>query len=248
MRVHAFVRAGQRVPDGVDGVGRVPARLRVLAEGRVGAVVSDAPARPRRPRPRHLAAHQGLLLALGEGGPVLPMRFGTVLPDEATVRRGLAAAEARHLATLERLSGRIEVAVAAHAPAQALASLVREDPAIRRLREEARRCPGYEARARLGEAVLTAMARRAAEAARHAVLELTPLARAVTPGPRVSGSVLTTSFLVDRATVDRFRDAVREFAVRRRDRVDLRVAGPLPCYSFVPPERVAAGPGDTAAT
>lgn len=233
--VYAIVRAKQPAPAGACGVGSPPLPLRVLTQGPLAAVVSDVPPKLRARR-RDLLAHQELLLRLTESGPVLPMRFGMVAPDEATVHEQLAAAEGRHLAALERLAGRVEVNVKALAPPDALAGLVREDRNIQQLREAARRHPGYEANLRLGEAVVTALSRRAAEAGRRAVLELTPLAHAVAAGPEVSGCVLNTSFLVDRAAGDRFRAVAREFAALRRDHVELRVAGPLPCYSFVAPE------------
>jgi hypothetical protein len=209
--------------------------LRVVAEGQVGAVVSDAPPK-LRPRRRDLIAHQDVLSRLIGSGPVLPMRFGMVAPDEAMVREQLAAARDRHLTALEHVADRVEVNVKALSPSDALAGLVREDRAIQQLREAARRRPGYEANLRLGEAVAAALSRRATEAGRRAVLELTPLAHAVAVGPQVSGCVLNTSFLVDRAAAGPFRTAAEKFAAHHRDRVELRVAGPLPCYSFVAAE------------
>lgn len=240
--VYAIVRAEQRVPKGLAGVGSPPLPLRFLVEGPLGAVVSDAPPKLRARR-RDLLAHQDLLLRLTGSGPTLPMRFGTVAPDEAAVRAQLIAAEHPHLTALERLDGRVEVNVKAFAPSHALAHLVREDQSIRRLHEAARRRPGYEANLRLGEAVVTALSRRAAEAGRSAVRELTPLADAVATGPEVPGCVLNTSFLVGRAAEGRFRAAARDFAKARQDRVELRLAGPLPCYSFVGADGPLAGAG-----
>ncbi|MFE4644560.1 GvpL/GvpF family gas vesicle protein [Streptomyces sp. NPDC056730] len=240
--VYAIVGAERRAPRGVAGVGSPPLPLRVLVEGRLGAVVSDAPPKLRARR-RDLLAHQNLLLRLSAEGPSLPMRFGMVAPDEAAVREQLTAAEDRHLTALERITGRVEVNLKAFAPSDALASLVREDRNVQRLHEAARRRPGYEANLRLGEAVVTALSRRAAEAGRDAVRELTPLAHAVAVGPQVPGCVLNMSFLVDSAADGRFRSAAQGFAADRRDRVELRVAGPLPCYSFVEADGPFAGAG-----
>lgn len=83
-----------------------------IEEGRVAAVVSQAPPKLRARR-RDLLAHQELLLALSEHGPVLPMRFGMVAPDETVIRRQLADDEERHLAALESLAGRVEINVKA---------------------------------------------------------------------------------------------------------------------------------------
>jgi hypothetical protein len=209
--------------------------LRVLSEGRLGVVVSEAPLK-LRPRRRDLLAHQDLLLGLSGSGPVLPMRFGMVAPDEATVRGQLAGAEDRYLTALEHVADRVEVNVKAFPATDALAALVDEDKGIRRLREDARQHPGYETNLRLGEAVATALTRRAAEAGRLAVGELTPLAHAVAVGPDVSGCVLNMSFLVERTVAGEFSQVAQQFAALHRDHVELRIAGPLPCYSFVAPE------------
>ncbi|MEU0039037.1 MULTISPECIES: GvpL/GvpF family gas vesicle protein [unclassified Streptomyces] len=233
--VYAVVRAGNPLPTGANGVGSPAAPLRTVRQGRVAAVVSEAPPNLRARR-RDLLAHQELLLRLSDQGPVLPMRFGMVAPDEELVRGQLAAREAEHLAVLDLLADGVEVNVKAFPAQNALGSLVAEDKRVRRLRDEARRRPGYEANVRLGEAVATALDGRAAEAGRRVLRELTPKARAVATGPEVQGCVLNVSFLVDRADSDDFRGAAERFAEAHRDRVELRLAGPLPCYSFVSAE------------
>ncbi|MFJ7999702.1 GvpL/GvpF family gas vesicle protein [Streptomyces sp. NPDC096310] len=240
--VYAIVRAEQRAPREIAGVGSPPLPLHVLTEGRLGAVISDAPPNLRARR-RDLLAHQEVLARLTAVGPALPMRFGMVAVDEAAVRAQLAASEEHHLVVLDRLAGRVEVNLKAFAPSDVPAPLVREHRTIRRLYDTARRSPGYEANLRLGEAVATELARGAAEAGRDAVRKLTPLAHAVAGGPQVPGCVLNVSFLVDRAAGDRFLAVAREFAASRRERVELRVAGPIPCYSFVEAEGPLAGAG-----
>ncbi|MBZ4014960.1 GvpL/GvpF family gas vesicle protein [Streptomyces purpurogeneiscleroticus] len=230
--VYAVIRSGQPLPAHARGVGGPPAALRILREGAIAAIVSDAPPQLRARR-RDLLAHQELLLALSEDGPVLPMRFGVVAADERTLREQLAEARTRHLATLEQLAGRVEFNVKAVAAQNALAALVREDPAIRQLREDARHRPGYAADLRLGEAVATALARRAAEAGTQVVRELTSLAHAVAAGPEVQGCAVNASFLVARDDVERFTATARQLAFTHHERAELRLAGPLPCYSFV---------------
>ncbi|MFH9610646.1 GvpL/GvpF family gas vesicle protein [Streptomyces sp. NPDC017448] len=230
--VYAVVRRGTPLPAGAGGVGDPPGVPRTVTIGGIAAVVSDAPARLRARR-RDLLAHQNLLMGLAEGGPVLPMRFGMVAPDEDTLLARLAGARRSHLAILEQLDGHVEVNVKALPAPDSLAEVVVEDAVVRRLRDEARRRPGYEASVRLGEAVASALTRRAAEAGREVLRELAPLARATAPGPDVQGCALNTSFLVPRGRSQRFRTAAERLAEAHRSRVELRFAGPLPCYSFV---------------
>jgi Gas vesicle synthesis protein GvpL/GvpF len=235
--VYGVVRSGHPLPAAARGVGAL--RVRRLRAGRLTAVVSEVPD-GLRARRRDLMAHQGLLLELARGGPVLPMRFGMVSPDEQTVLGRLDADREEYLAALERLDGRCEMNVKALPAEHAVEPLVREDPQVRRLTEQARRHPGYEASVRLGEAVAAGLARRAAEAAGRALRELSALADGAVRGPEVPGCALNMSFLVAREQDDRFRAAVERFADGHRDRVELRLTGPLPCYSFVPADRTGA--------
>ncbi|MEU2583511.1 GvpL/GvpF family gas vesicle protein [Streptomyces avermitilis] len=237
--VYAIIRAGRPLPTGAGGVGSPAAPVRTVRQGRLAAVVSEAPPKLRARR-RDLLAHQELLLRLSAEGPVLPMRFGMVAPDEETVRGRLAADEADHIAALERLSDGVEINVKALPAQNALADLVAEDKKVRRLRDEARRRPGYEASLRLGEAVAAALQSRAAAAGRRILRELTPLARAVAPGPDVQGCVLNVSFLVGRGDSNDFHRVAERFADKHRTHVELRLAGPLPCYSFVSAEATHA--------
>ncbi|MGX1850064.1 GvpL/GvpF family gas vesicle protein [Streptomyces sp. NBC_01456] len=232
--VYGIVRAGHPLPSAPVGVGDPPGAVGTLAEGRLAAVISPAPPRLRARR-RDLLAHQELLLALAADGPVLPMRFGMVAPDETVIRRQLSEAEDRHLAALDGVAGRVEINVKALPADEALPALVQGDATIRQLREAVRRRPSYEANVRLGEAVATALARRAAEAGREIVRELSSTAHAVCAGPEVSGCQVNVSFLVDRGDSAGFVAAAELLARRRQDRVVLRVAGPLPCYSFLEP-------------
>ncbi|MET7365782.1 GvpL/GvpF family gas vesicle protein [Streptomyces sp. NPDC005566] len=238
--VYAIVPTGGSLPRKAAGVGSPPAALRLIGEGPVTAVVSDAPPQLRARR-RDLMAHQDLLMGLADLGPVLPMRFGMVAADEDTVRGELAGSRESHLASLRHLTDGVEMNLKALPAQDALAAVLAEENQVRRLREEVRRRPGYEASVRLGEAIATALSRRAADAGKRIVRTLTPMARAVAAGPEVHGCALNVSFLIDRRDSERFRTAAQSFADTHRAHVELRIAGPLPCYSFV-----AAQPARTA--
>ncbi|MEV8397282.1 GvpL/GvpF family gas vesicle protein [Streptomyces niveus] len=240
--VYGVVRRSHPLSPGAVGVGEPPAPVRLLPADDLAVVVSAAyPG--LRARRRDLMAHQGLLMTLAEAGPVLPMRFGMVAPDEATVLAGVAARHGEHVAVLERLDSRVEMNIKITPVQDNLAALLREDPAVRRIREETRRHPGYEANVRLGEAVAAGLRRRAAVAAARLPAEfagITGMADDVRPGPDVEGCVLNVSFLVPRREEGRFRNVAERFAADHRDRLELRVTGPLPCYSFVAPQPVPA--------
>lgn len=228
--VFSIVRAGHPLPASVGGT--IASTLRAVREGELAAVVSDAPEQ-LRPRRRDLMAHQNVLSALAAGGPLLPMRFGTVAADEDVVSRQLREGRERHAEALDRLAGRCEFNVKAQPTDRALARVVREDPAVRRLREAARSRPGFEAEVRLGEAVASALSATATRAGQDLVRELTSVAVEVCEGPAVRGCVVNVSFLVETVSADAFRATADRLADARGDEAGLRITGPLPCYSFV---------------
>jgi hypothetical protein len=237
--VYGIVGGSHPLPPGASGVGEPPATVRLLPAGELAVAVS-ATHPGLRARRRDLMAHQGLLLTLAQAGPVLPMRFGVVAPDEAAVLADVAARRSEHAGVLERLDDRIEMNIKITPLQDNLAALIREDPVVRRMREETRRHPGYEANIRLGEAVVAGLRRRAAVASARLPDRFAKIADDMRPGPDVEGCVLNASFLVPRREEGRFRGVAERFATEHRDRLDLRLTGPLPCYSFVTSEPVPA--------
>ncbi|MFI8851604.1 GvpL/GvpF family gas vesicle protein [Streptomyces sp. NPDC053499] len=231
--VYAIVHAGRSLPPEARGVGRPPASVRLLPVGELAAVVSDVP-EDLRARRRDLMAHQDLLIRLGADAPVLPMRFGMVAEDTRTVTEAVAAAAATHLAALERLRDRTEMNLKATPAQSGIESLVRADADLRRLLTDVRRRPSYEGNVRLGQAVADGLTRRATRAVEEALPRLTALADGFVRGPEVPGCVLNGSFLVPAAASERFRAEVERTAAAHADQVELRLTGPLPCYSFVP--------------
>ncbi|MEU0837459.1 GvpL/GvpF family gas vesicle protein [Streptomyces sp. NPDC005969] len=107
---------------------------------------------------------------------------------------------------------------------------------VRRLLEESRRRPGCEAGLRLGEAVAAGLEFRAAETRRRVLGELTSMARVVAIGPDVQECVLNASFLVNHGGSENFRSVAERTADAHRPHVELRLAGPLPCFGFVAAE------------
>lgn len=220
-------------------VGDENARVSVLSQDGLAAVVSSVSDRPRARR-RDLSAHQDVLRVLAENGSVLPMRFGVIAPDAETVLSGLDSARTAHLAALERLAGKAEWNLKGVSVPDSLADLMREDASLRALRESTRRQPGYEANVRLGEAVAAGLQRRAEQAAAEVVAELRPLAAELSEGRDISGGALNASFLVPRAAERAFGRAVHALSARHQARIALTLTGPLPCYSFVAADAVPA--------
>ncbi|MDQ7906368.1 GvpL/GvpF family gas vesicle protein [Phytohabitans sp. ZYX-F-186] len=100
-------------PAELVGLGGPDAAVWRVPAGSTAGVVAAAPGWLRA-RPRDLLAHQLVLDCLWQGGPVLPARYGTVAPDEQTLRAALRGCASRHLDALAQVAGRVEVDVGVH--------------------------------------------------------------------------------------------------------------------------------------
>jgi hypothetical protein len=235
-------RSHPALPDGMDGVGDPARPVRVLKEGELAALVSDAPD-GLRPKRRDLIAHQNVLAEAGAAGPVLPMRFGSVAPDDESVTGVLAERAEHYRERLRTLDGKVEYNVkASHVEEAVLHHVMAEDREIRSLAEANRRAGGgsYEDKLRLGEMVAAAVRAKETEDAAEVRRALEAAAEAVSVGPESSGWLVNVSFLVDRNAAEPFLAAVEQ-ARKNLPHLELRANGPLPPYSFVEP-----GPAQTA--
>jgi len=232
------------LPDGMEGVGEPARQVRIIKKGDLAAVVSDAP-EGLRPKRRDLLAHQNVLAETGAAAAVLPMRFGSVSPDDAAVA-GVLAERADHFKErLEALSGKVEYNVkATHDEEAVLHRVMSENPEVRSLTEANRKAGGgsYDDKLRLGEVVVAAVQHREAEDAAELQRALEPVAAAVSVGPESTGWLANLSFLVERASAEDFIAAVEELR-KAQPHLEVRLHGPLPPYSFVEP-----GPSEPAET
>ncbi|MFI6438633.1 GvpL/GvpF family gas vesicle protein [Streptomyces sp. NPDC050759] len=232
------------LPEDLVGVGDPALPVRVLKEGDLAAIVSDAP-EGLRPKRRDLLAHQNVLSEAGADGCILPMRFGSVAPDDDTVTGVLAERQEHYKERLRTLDGKVEYNVkATHDEEAVLHRVMSDNPEIRAVTEANRKAGGgsYEERLRLGEMVVAAVKAREAEDAGEVQRALEPVADAISVGPESSGWLANVSFLVERDSAASFLDAVDQLR-KSHPHLDLRVNGPLPPYSFVDP-----GPAEPAGT
>ncbi|MFQ6145212.1 GvpL/GvpF family gas vesicle protein [Streptomyces seoulensis] len=230
--------------EALTGVGEPPRPVRVLTAGDLAAVVSDAPEN-LRPKRKDLLAHQNVLSEAGADGCVLPMRFGSVAPDDDAVT-GVLIERAEHYAErLRELDNKVEYNVkASHNEDAILHRVMSENPDIRAQAEANRQSGGgsYDDKIRLGEMVAAAVKAREADDAAQVVNAVEGEAAAISQGPESTGWLVNASFLVDRDAAARFLETVEQ-ARQDLPHLELRVNGPLPPYSFVEP-----GPAEPAGT
>lgn len=234
------------LPEGMGGIGDPAHKVRVVRHETLAALVSDSP-EDLRPKRRDLLAHQSVLDEAGAGGPILPMRFGSIAQDDDAVVAVLAEQAEHYEERLRALEGKAEYNVkAAHDEQAVLHQVLAENPELRSMVEANRQAGGgsYEQKLRLGEQVTAAVRAREAGDGAEVRRVLEPCADSVSAGPEGTGWLANVSFLVSRDRADGFVAAVEELR-RSRPHLELRVHGPLPPYSFV--DLGPARPADDAA-
>jgi hypothetical protein len=246
--VYGIIRAAHSpLPQDVDGIGDPPRPVRVLRQGELAAIVSDAP-EELRPKRSDLLAHQRVLAEAGAEGVVLPMRFASTSPDDDTVMAVLAERAQHFLERLQALDGKAEYNLKANHNEDAVLRLMMADnDEIRSLAEANRKAGGgsHEQKLRLGEMVAAALQAREATDAELLQQALEPMAEAVSAGPQSTGWLANLSFLVEHGSAEEFLAAVDELR-EQHPHLELRVNGPLPPYSFVDTPASQQADGSTA--
>ncbi|MEU8887990.1 GvpL/GvpF family gas vesicle protein [Streptomyces sp. NPDC048442] len=233
--VYGITRAAHpALPEKMGGVGDPPQPVYSIKTGELTALVSESPEN-LRPKRRDLLAHQSVLSEAGAAGAVLPMRFGSVSPDDEAVRTVLAEREKHYLERLDALEGKVEYNVkATHDEEALLHQVLATDSELRTLNEANRAAGGgsYEQKLHLGERVVAAVQQREKADALLVRQALEGAAADVSPGPESTGWLANVSFLVERDGSAEFIEAV-DTLQREAPYLVLQVNGPLPPYSFV---------------
>lgn len=233
--IYAITAAGHpQNLEGLNGVGDPAGSLRTVRTETLSAVVSDAPGDLRAKR-RDLAAHQAVLEKLMADGATLPMRFGLVGPDDASVESVLEENEDAYTERLAELDGCLEYNLkAAREEDDLLREIITGSAEIQRLREVIREHPEAQGeKVRLGELVSAEVHARHEAEGRELVERLARAAQRHTVPEPTQQHFLNASFLVRREDAAAFSQAVHEEAEKRGDAYSLNLHGPLPPYSFV---------------
>lgn len=238
--VYGVVAAGASTPGDVTGLRETPVEL--LEHDGIAAVVSTVDVERPLGKRADLLAHGRVLDAFAARCAVVPIRFGSVLPDRSEVLAGLLEpGSARFRELLDELSGRVQFNLRARYDEEViLTEVVRENPAVAKLREQTRNQPEaatYYSRMRLGELVARAVARKR-EAESQVVLDaLAPhsVAHSIRDGEGVD-HLLDAAFLVETKQQEPFEQAAEATAASLHGRARLRLVGPLAAYDFVTEE------------
>ena len=236
--VYGYMRAVDAPPELGGGVGEPPGAVVAVAEGEIAALVTEVGDAGIAPRRANLMAHADVLRRALESGPVLPLKFGVILPGEPAVRNELNTRAAELARLLDALQDRLEMSVSAlYREEVVLREVLSENPAVADAQRGIQGRPEaatHFQRIRLGELVAQAVeAKREADGG--AILrELEAHAVAVaTDAPMHERMVVNAAFLVERDKLEEFDSAVERVSRERAPRMQFKLLGPHPPHSFV---------------
>jgi hypothetical protein len=228
--VHGATAASARAA--IEGAGG-----RAVAGGELAAVVTDAAGETRAAD--LMRRHWQVLEAIVATDAVVPVQFGTAMADdEAVASEFLASRHDDLVAQLEAFAGKVQLTVKGTYDEEVLLrSVIEGSPAIARLRAQVRGMPeaaGHFKRIQLGELVAAEVeqARQRDAAWLHEQLDPRAVASSREAATGLKGAV-NAAFLVERKCVAEFGRAVDAVAEQLDGRIELRLLGPLPPYSFV---------------
>jgi len=209
------IREVEAAPPAPEQRGLGATRLRVMECDGIAAVFSRHRTLRPRPVPTMMWSHEAVVEHLMRRGPVLPLRFGTMLGDERALRAILRERREDLASGLERVRGRVELSVRVlGAPAAERPQTKDGGRAYLMARREAYR-----------------RAERAAGEVHKPLAALAHDARLRAPAP--PPAILAAAYLVDRPRVGAFKARVGALAAARAD-ASIVGTGPWPPYSFVP--------------
>lgn len=221
------------------GIGERGDPVHTINHRRLAAVVSNSPVIEYDNSRRNMMAHTVILEEVMEDFDLLPVRFGTIAPDEEAIGKRLLAPryeEFTHL--LGQMEGRVELGLKAfwHEGA-AFEEVVRENEAIRKMRDalQGRSLEEtYYERIRLGEEVGKALAKKRERDEEMILSHIRPHVHKTRTNKTVSDRmVLNAAFLVNKAKEPEVDAAVRKLDETFSDRLMFKYVGPVPPYNFV---------------
>lgn len=236
--IYGIARAAEIGDAEALGPGIAGGAVTLRPVGHLSVIVGAAPEREMSPTRRHMLTHTAVLERAIVRASVLPMRFGTIAPDEASLARCVAANAATFESALAEIDGRVELGVkASWREGLIFREIVDADPALRAMRDRLRTRPAsetYYERIELGRRVEEAVAARRDVEGNAIAAPLRALAERVV-GQKLldEAMIVNEAFLVPRDREAAFDAAMEDLAASKGERLDLRYVGPVPAYNFV---------------
>lgn len=221
-----------------DFTGVEEARVYTINYQNIAAIVSDTSLKEIDPTRRNVLAHTMVQDRVIKNYTVLPMGFGMVAGSANIVNDLLRINYDKILGELERLSGKIEVAVKVYWDKDAMLSqLGAENKTIAQAKARLKTATPAQAQAilvEIGQTVERTTKEWKTRYATEAYSHLNKLAVEARANPEMDvKNILNASFLIPKTQESRFQNEVYQLDAKYRGKLNFKYIGPLPPYNFV---------------
>jgi len=105
--IYGFMRNGAKPTFTIPGIDGKP--VFTISDNGVAAVVSDGPDGKLRPERKHLSAHHSVIKEIMKTLTILPVSFGVVADNEASIKKILKLNHDNFISQLKRMEGKVEM-------------------------------------------------------------------------------------------------------------------------------------------
>ena len=208
----------------------------------IAAVVSDLPfiqfdSLPRETLLRNLAVYQAVIEKVMKSHNIIPIKFGTILQAEEDLRKMLEKGYGQINTSLKEMENKIELDVAAlWSDMETVLKEIGEEEEIKRLKEEAVSKPPeqvFEIKIQLGKLVKDTLDKKREQCASQLSDVLKKDAENYRSHAVMDDSmIMNTAFLIDKDRQETFETKVDQLDKQYNGKINFRIVGPLPPYSF----------------
>jgi hypothetical protein len=185
---------------------------------------------------RYLSAHQQVLETVMRDYPVLPVKFGTLLPDEDGLHALLRQGDRLFRTTLATYAGKQQLEVLVLWDLQQIFQTIASEEPIATLRTQiAGRSPDetVNERVTLGQLVHAALQQRRSQIGEQVIAQLRSVADDLIINPTMDDRmVVNVALLIDETRQGDLDDALDALDELFGGQFQIRCVGPLPPYSF----------------
>ena len=188
---------------------------------------------------RNMLVHTEVTEVVMKEHTLLPVRFGSIMPNEVAIQKDVLEARYEELdGLLRKMDNQIEMGVKSFWYEEKLfKEILDENDPIRNLRDSLvgkSAEESYRERMRLGEMIELSMDRKRAVESEEILSALRPLASEINlQDIIVDRMVLNAAFLINRNLETQFDEAVRNLDTSHSERMLFKYVGPAPPYNFV---------------
>jgi len=248
--IYGIIRTSDSAILGITGLGGTNQVYTVSYRG-LGCVLSDYSgtefgSMSKEELIRWLLEHQVVVEHVMREHTVLPVKFGTVLDTYDEVHDLLSQGYSQFADALSWIEDKVEVEVAATWDTNQVLQAIGQEEDIVHTREATASRPGQpplEERIHMGQMVKASMDRRRDIYRERMISFLKPVAVDVQPNALVSDELaMNVAFFIESATQEGFDSLVRQLNDLFHNRINFRIIGPLPPYSFATVEITRLSP------